>query len=114
MPLRWLWVLAPLAAIALDLEPKVRLEFAGLDLAAEVAQVAQRVVDGLRALALGTQSAFEFVEHGLALALRDLRQVPIRRLPLLWGKPLGVGERQRSGIRVRISNAGRLWCCCWF
>ena len=83
--------LAP-APLAPYLEPQVRLEVAGSGLAAEVAQVAQGVVDGLGTLALGPQPPFELIEHGLAQIVRERGELARRRLPLLGGQPSGVHE----------------------
>jgi len=70
-------------SLTLDLERQVGMETAGLDLGAEVMEVAQFVVHGLGAVFLGAKAALEFVQDRLSLLRRHTFEVACGQLALI-------------------------------
>jgi len=70
-------------SFTLDLETQVGMETAGLDLGAEVMEVAQFVVHGFGALFLGANATLEFVQDRLSLLYRHTFEVTRGQLALI-------------------------------
>ena len=101
------------SAFTLDLETQIRLETTGVDLSAELVEVAQFVIDGLGTLLFGANSAFEFVQYRLPLIRRDNRQVSCRHLALVFVQTTRVHQRRQCRCVVYFARVFfHVFCCC--
>ena len=90
----------PLLPGVLHLETQVRLEAAGVHQLAEVVEIAQLVVDWLRALLLCAQTAFQLIKHRLALVRRDAGQITRGDIALIGRQSPGEDEGRVRVVRI--------------